>query len=74
MQLFSSVADQGPPRWGLFHDASDDRYELYLPITTHRNGRSAGNDPAIMRFRPQSCALKSRVSVANGVGLTDTRL
>jgi hypothetical protein len=46
---FSSVACLCSPRGRSFRDASDERYELYLPMTTRQNGRKAGNDPAMMR-------------------------
>lgn len=45
----SSVDCPFPPRGGFLRDAFDERYELYLPITTRQNGRREGKHPAIMR-------------------------
>ena len=45
----SSVDCPFPPHGRFLRDASDERYELYLPMTTRQNGRRAGIDPAMMR-------------------------
>jgi hypothetical protein len=45
----SSVDRPFSPRGGFLRDAFDERYELYLPITTRQNGRRAGKHPAMMR-------------------------